>query len=118
MKVATRSRRTDAAVVVILLAVLGCADSGQLPDDPDLEFFIETAAQCAYLERAYAHDRDLLNREIEDLGFPAGWDSLVDSLVSTYGTHPEFWHEVYAEILERSRRQSAAMEPLDVDQGH
>jgi hypothetical protein len=104
-------RRVDAAALVLLLAILGCSESGKLPDDPDLEFFIDTAARCAYLERAYSHDQDLLSGEIEDIGFPAAWDSLVDSLVATYGTDPYFWHQVYAEILERSRGQSVAEEP-------
>jgi hypothetical protein len=104
-------RRFGAAALAVFLAVLGCSEGGRLPDDPDLEFFMDTAARCAYLERAYAHDEDLLSLEIEDLGFPAAWDSLVDSLVATYGTDPYFWHEVYTEILERSREQSVAQEP-------
>ena len=103
--------RIAAAVSVVTLAVLGCSDGGKLPDDPDLEFFMDKAASCAYLERAYSHDEDLLSGEIEGLGFPAEWDSLVDSLVGTYGTDPYFWHQVYSEILERSRKQSVAQEP-------
>ena len=103
--------RVDTIVLIVFLAVLGCTESGKLPEDADLEFFMETAARYAYLERAYAHDEDLLNREIEGLGFPAGWDSLVDSLLSTYGTAPHFWHEVYTEIQERSREQSVSQEP-------
>jgi hypothetical protein len=103
--------RVDAIVLIVFLAVLGCTESGELPEDADLEFFMETAARCAYLERAYGHDEDLLNGEIEGLGFPADWDSLVDSLVRTHGTDPDFWQEVYTEILERSREQSVAQEP-------
>ena len=103
--------RVDAVAIILLLAVSGCAESGKLPDDADLEFFMDTAAHCAYLERAYSHDEDLLNEEIENMSFPAGWDSLVDSLLSTYGTDPYFWHEVYTEILERSRTQSVPQEP-------
>ena len=103
--------RVDAVVLIVFLAVSGCGESGELPDDADLEFFMDTAARCAYLERAYAHDQDLLSGEIANMSFPAGWDSLVDSLVGTYGTDPYFWHEVYTEILERSRKQSIAQEP-------
>ena len=103
--------RVDVVALIVTLAILGCSDSGKLPDDPDLEFFMDTAARCAYFERAYAHDQDLLSGEIEGIGFPAGWDSLVDSLVATYGADPYFWHEVYTEILERSRQQSVAQEP-------
>lgn len=103
--------RVDVLVLVVTLAVLSCSDGGKLPDDPGLEFFMDTAARCAYLERAYAHDEDLLSGEIESILFPAGWDSLVDSLVGTYGTDPYFWHQVYTEILERSRKQSVAQEP-------
>jgi hypothetical protein len=103
--------RVVGTVLIVFLSVLGCTDSGKLPEDADLEFFIETAARYAYLERAYADDEDLLRGEIESLSFPAGWDSLVDSLISTYGSDPDFWHEVYTEILERSREQSVAQEP-------
>ena len=104
-------KRIDAMALIVFLAVLGCSDGGKLPDDPDLEFFIDKAASCAYMERAYAHDEDLLTGEIEGLDFPAEWDSLVDSLVGTYGADPYFWHQVYTEILERSRKKSVAQEP-------
>jgi hypothetical protein len=103
--------RIDAAALILFIAILGCSDGGKLPDDPDLEFFMNKAARCAYLERAYAHDEDLLRAEIEDLDFPAQWDSLVDSLIATYGPDPYFWHQVYEEILERSREQSVTQEP-------
>jgi len=103
--------RVAAIVLIMFLTVPGCTDSAKLPQDADLEFFMNTAARCAYIERAYAHDQDMLNMEIEELGFPADWDSLVDSLVSTYGTDPGFWHQVFTEILERSREQSVPQEP-------
>ena len=99
-----RLKRVDATFLIVFLAVLACANSRELPNDANLEFFIETAARCAYLERAYAHDQNLLSQESGEFRFPANWDSLVDSLISAYGTEPDFWYQVYSEILERSRK--------------
>lgn len=99
------------AIMAALLALYGCGESAKLPNDPELERFIDTAARCGYLERAYAHDQELLSGEIEGMSFPKDWDALVDSLISTYGTDPEFWYQVYSEIQERSRESSVTEDP-------
>ena len=93
------------AFVFVFLIVLACAGDKELPEDPNLELFIETAAKCAYIERAYSHDDDLLSRELADLVIPADLDSILGLLFSTYGAEPDFWHQVYSEILERSRKE-------------
>ena len=41
--------RVDAIVLIVFLVVLGCTESGELPEDADLEFFMETAARCIWL---------------------------------------------------------------------
>jgi hypothetical protein len=89
-------------VAGVLLA--GCARRQELPKDENLETFIEISSRCAYVERAFSHEPDVFREELRDLEFPPGWDALVDSLVDTYGTDPDFWYKVYTEIVERSRR--------------
>ena len=91
------------AAVFVFLATLACADGRELPEDPNLDLFIETSAKCAYTERAYSHDDDLLSQELAEIDFPADLGAIVDSLLSTYGSDADFWHQVYSEILERSR---------------
>jgi hypothetical protein len=92
------------AFVFVFFIVLACAEDQELPEDANLELFIETAAKCAYIERAYSHDDDLFSEELAEIAIPAGLDSILDSLFSTYGAEPDFWHQVYSEILERSRK--------------
>jgi hypothetical protein len=89
-------------IAVVLSAT--CSRTDNLPDDPNLEIFIETSARCAYVERAFSHEPDVLENELRNLEFPPGWEDLVDSLLNTYGADPEFWYMVYTEIVERSRR--------------
>ena len=89
-------------IVVVLSAT--CSRSDKLPDDPNLEIFIETQARCAYVERAFSHEPDVLEEELRNLEFPPEWEGLADSLLNTYGADPEFWYMVYTEIVERSRR--------------
>ena len=91
------------ACVCVFLVALACADDQELPEDSNLDLFIETSARCAYIERAYSHNDDLLSQELAEMDFPANLDSIADALLITYGSDPDFWHQVYSEILERSR---------------
>jgi hypothetical protein len=96
-------RHFHVLVAVVLLFVPACSDRRQLPDDPRLETYIKTMARCAYAERAYSSNPDMLARELEEARIPPGWNEMVDSLLATYGGDPQFWQSVYDEILERSR---------------
>jgi len=86
------------------LSLISCDGGSDLPEDADLEAFIEITSKCAYLERAYSARKDLLALEMEDVHLPANWESMVDSLLVRYGADPDFWERVYAEISERSRQ--------------
>jgi hypothetical protein len=90
-------------VALILVSSPACSDRRELPDDQHLETFIRTMARCAYVERAFSGNPDMLARELGEVDIPAGWPELVDSLLATYGGDPDFWQSVYDEILERSR---------------
>ena len=90
-------------LISVVMSVLACADSRELPDDPRLEVFIRTMAACTRVERAYSDNPIMLEREMADIEFPDSWDELVDSLLVTYGGHPDFWQVVYTEIADRSR---------------
>ena len=93
----------------LLLAVLvcaGCARNQGLPDDEDLELFIELSSKCVYIDRAYSHKEELREAELAALPFPPNWTELVDTLLARYGTDADFWYEVYSEISDRSRNPS------------
>jgi hypothetical protein len=92
--------------LLLLAAILvgSCGGEDGLPRDENLETFIEVSARCAYIERAFSHEPDVLVEEMSSVEFPENWDSLVDSLLNAYGTDPGFWSKVYTEIVERSRR--------------
>jgi hypothetical protein len=104
----TRQRGWQIGALSVLLALISltltCGRERQLPQDPDLARFIEAASRCAYLDRAYSHDADMLQQELADVDLPKDWDGLVDSLLSTYGADPDFWYKVYQEIEDGSRR--------------
>jgi hypothetical protein len=90
---------------LILTAVLTACTPGQdLPEDEALESFIEKTSRCAYLERAYSHQSDLLKSELAEITFPPDWTEKVDSLLAEYGADAGFWFEVYHRISEQSRR--------------
>lgn len=101
-------------LVLASLSLISCDGGSGLPEDADLEAFIEVSARCAYLERAYSARKDLLALEMDDVDLPADWESMVDSLLVRYGADPDFWESVYAEISERSR-QLPSEEPGDVE---
>jgi hypothetical protein len=96
-------RRIHLFLIAIVLSVLACAGSPELPDDPRLEVFIRTMAACTRVERAYSDNPVMLEREMADIEFPPSWDGLVDSLLVAYGGRPDLWEVVYTEILDRSR---------------
>jgi hypothetical protein len=105
---------TFVLLVLVSLSLICCDRGPDLPDDADLETFIEVSSRCAYLERAYSSRKDLLALEMEDVELPGNWDSMVDSLLVRYGADPDFWEAVYAEISERSR-QPASEEPGNIE---
>jgi hypothetical protein len=99
------------ALVLLVLAFADCAHDQGLPEDEDLELFIEISARCTYIERAYSHSDDLREAELAALPFPQDWDGLVDTLLIRYGADADFWYEVYSEISTRSREPSSLEEP-------
>jgi hypothetical protein len=104
-------RRISLCLVVALVMCVACARSHGLPDDQDLEVFIELSSRCAYIDRAYAHDEGLREAELASLPFPPNWSHIVDTLLSRYGADADFWYEVYSEISARSREPSPLKEP-------
>jgi hypothetical protein len=90
-------------VAAAVASVVACADRREVPDDPQLEIFIRTMARCAYVDRAYSGNPDMLEREMADIDLPPRWQELVDSLLASYGGDPDLWQTVYEEIMERSR---------------
>jgi hypothetical protein len=96
--------------VVAVLACVGCARNHDLPDDEDLELFIELSSRCAYIDRAYSHREELREAELAALPFPPDWSNLVDTLLIRYGADAGFWYDVYSEISVRSREPSPSEE--------
>ncbi|MFH1312925.1 MAG: hypothetical protein ABIJ00_06820 [Candidatus Eisenbacteria bacterium] len=101
-------------LVVAVLACAGCTQNHGLPDDEDLELFIELSSQCAYIDRTYSHQEDLREAELAALPFPPNWSDFVDTLLLRYGTDAGFWYDVYSEISARSRGSSTSEESRDV----
>ncbi len=101
-------------VIVLVVSTVSCSREAELPDDDQLQTFIEISSRCAYVERAYSRQRDILASEIEDIEFPPNWDSVVDSLLARYGAESELWYEIYREISDRSRRPLPTEEAGDV----
>ncbi len=93
-------------LVGVLVTCLGCTRNQGLPDDEDLELFIELSSRCAYIDRAYSHREDLRETELAALPFPPDWSNLVDTLLVRYGADADFWYDVYSEISARSREPS------------
>jgi hypothetical protein len=90
--------------IILLFAIaIACADGGDIPEDPDLDRFMETASQCVYIERAYSRDEDMLRQELGDVQLPADLDSLLETLLETHGAEPSLWSRVYSQILEDSQ---------------
>jgi len=83
---------------------LACSRTPRLPDDPNLETYIEVSARCAYVDRAFSNDPELFAEEIRRVGLPGAWKALSDSLVAAHGADARFWYQVYSRILEKSRR--------------
>ena len=102
-------------LAVAVLVSLSCADSREVPHDDDLDLFIEISARCAYVDRAYSDEKEILESEMSSLAFPPDWCDLVDTLLARYGADPEFWYDVYSEIAEKSREPSPSEESGDVD---
>jgi hypothetical protein len=94
-------------VCALVCALAGCSSKQGLPNDPNLEKFIDVSARCSYVERAFAGDPDLFKEEMAKIDFPPNWKELVDSLIARYGTDAAFWDKVYTEIVERSRNYQA-----------
>jgi hypothetical protein len=86
------------------VACLACTPRKELPEDPDIEVFIETSSRCAYVERAFSHDDDLFKEKMAEVEIPPRWEQMVDSLLARHGAQVDLWHEVYSEISKRSRR--------------
>jgi hypothetical protein len=91
------------AILAIALMPFACTGRRELPDDPNLEIFMETLSKCAYLDRAYSGSPDIFKQEIAGVDLPENWPGLVDSLMGAYGRDPDFWFEVYSQIVERSK---------------
>jgi hypothetical protein len=94
-------------LVSLLIALTTCAACGGrqgLPEDEDLELFIDLSARCAYIDRTYTHDEGLRDAELASVPFPPTWSDLVDTLLMRYGADADFWYEVYSEIMEKSRQ--------------
>jgi hypothetical protein len=104
-------------LVVIVLAVcaVSCSREAELPDDDQLQMFIEISSRCAFTERAYSRQKDVLIREMEDIEFPPNWDAIVDSLLARHGAESDLWYEIYREISDRSRRPLPPEEAGDVE---
>ncbi len=94
--------------------MLACSAEHRLPDDADLELFIEISSRCADIDRAYSHQEELREAEMAALSFPPNWSNLVDTLLSRYGADAEFWFEVYSEISARSREPLSPEESRDI----
>ena len=90
-------------LAVAVASIVSCADHRELPDDPQLEIFVQTMARCAHVERAYSGNPDMIEREMADIDLPSDWQEIVDSLLASYGGDPDLWMAVYGEILEKSR---------------
>ena len=88
----------------LALLVLGCSSGKKIPEDPNLELLIKTSARCAFVDRAFSSDPDLFKEEMQAVEFPPNWREMVDSLLTAYGSDPDFWHQVYSQIVERSRK--------------
>ena len=102
-------------LVVALVTCMACARNHDLPDDEDLELFIELSSRCAYIDRAYSHEEELREAELAALPFPPDWSHLVDTLLARYGTDAGFWYKVYTEISARSREPSPSEESRDIE---
>jgi hypothetical protein len=104
-----RSGLIAALALAIALAALAafacsCSKSKGLPEDPNLELYIDVTARCAYADRAFSNDPELFREEIAEVNLPEDWKEISDSLLAAYGADVEFWYQVYTRILERSRK--------------
>ena len=97
-------RRLLLWIALVLATCVACGPSQGLPEDEDLELFIDLSSRCAYIDRAYAHEEGLREAEWASLPFPPTWSDLVDTLLMRYGADADFWSQVYSEIMERSRQ--------------
>ncbi len=90
-----------------MLAIAGlvcCSRNAGVPDQPDIQRFIEAASAGIYVESAYAHDPEILASELDDIQWPGDFEAFADSLLERYGSDPEFWYPVFSAILEKSHR--------------
>ena len=90
--------------IAFVLTTGACNRRQTLPNDPDLELYINVSARCAYIDRAFANDPDLFKDELARVSFPPDWTALTDSLLAAYGSDPGFWFRVYTAIVEQSRK--------------
>jgi hypothetical protein len=100
-------RRILLIIAAVVLFLGSCGGGSDLPEDDDLELFIQVSARCAYLERAYSDREWIMKQEIEEIDLSSDWKAMVDSLLVRYGASPDFWEKVFAEISAGSRRLPA-----------
>ena len=86
------------------LIVMACSSGPPATEDEDLNRFMEMFSECAYNQRLFADDKEMLTDELGRLDFPDNWQEMVDSLTATYGGDVYFWSEVFNEIANRARR--------------
>ena len=92
------------AGLALALLGAGCGERRSLPKDANLDIFIRVSARCVFVDRAFSREPELAREELAQVEFPADWKLLVDSLLTAHGSDPAFWHRVYTQIVERSRK--------------
>jgi hypothetical protein len=97
-------RRRSVALLAAVCASVACAKTAELPRDPNLETYIKVSARCAYVDRAFSDDPVLFAEEVKEIHLPVSWRALSDSLVTAHGTDAHFWYQVYARIMQESRK--------------